>query len=193
MTNPEAKIKAPVRAPHSNAILHDALAHVNPANLTRDDWLRIGMALKAEGSTCGTWEEWSQQDAARYRPGECVKLWDGFNGTGVSGGTVVYYAKQAGWTPPHTYRTTDHPPLSWTSAVNDAVPPMPELPEAASDTEQLRQYLCAMFEPRESVCIVTGAKRNDKKQKWGRNRPGRRTPSPTCYRHSYGRGPPSRA
>ena len=41
------------RTDRDNA-LH-CLAGIDPARLTRDEWLRVGMALKASGATAADW------------------------------------------------------------------------------------------------------------------------------------------
>ena len=53
-----------------------ALAAINVAELTRADWIAVGMALKEEGFPCSVWDDWSQNDS-RYHAGECQKKWDG--------------------------------------------------------------------------------------------------------------------
>lgn len=74
------------------------IAQVNPAELTRDEWVKIGMGLKCEGYEPEVWDEWSAKDSDRYKPGECSTLWNGFNGDGVTGGTVAMICKEHGAT-----------------------------------------------------------------------------------------------
>lgn len=77
---------------------------IDPASLSYEEWLSVGMALKHEGADVSDWESWSQQDAKRYKPGECARKWAGFNGSGtpVTAGTLVELAKRSGWTPPRS-------------------------------------------------------------------------------------------
>jgi hypothetical protein len=63
------------------------------AALNRGEWLNIGMALKNNGNDCGDWEQWSRYDE-RFKTGECEKLWQGFNGTGLTIATIYDIAEQ---------------------------------------------------------------------------------------------------
>jgi len=40
-------------------------------------WITVGMALKNDGYDCELWDNWSKQ-SAKYREGECVRVWNGF-------------------------------------------------------------------------------------------------------------------
>ena len=77
-----------------------ALSAIDVAQLSRAEWIAVGMALKEEGYPCSIWDDWSKNDD-RYHPGECQKKWDGFHGNGkpVKGGTIVQMAKERGWMP----------------------------------------------------------------------------------------------
>ena len=79
--------------------LLSALRAIDVAQLTRAEWISVGMALKEEGYPCSIWDDWSRNDP-RYHPGECERKWKGFhgNGTPVKGGTIVQMAKDRGWT-----------------------------------------------------------------------------------------------
>ncbi|WP_086348763.1 AAA family ATPase [Candidatus Enterococcus clewellii] len=78
--------------------LTELLNYIDPANLDYQEWVNVGMALKEEGYTAEDWDEWSQSDG-RYRPGECLKKWETFKGTGlpVTGATITQLAKENGW------------------------------------------------------------------------------------------------
>jgi hypothetical protein len=39
------------------------LDELNPAALTYEDWLHVGMILKAVGAACADWSAWSARDA----------------------------------------------------------------------------------------------------------------------------------
>ncbi len=80
--------------------LLSALRAIDVSQLTRAEWIAVGMALKEEGYPCSVWDDWSKNDS-RYHSGECARKWDGFRGTGVpvKGGTIVQMAKDRGWTP----------------------------------------------------------------------------------------------
>ena len=49
------------------------LAVVPVADLSRDEWLHVGMALKNNGNSVSDWEQWSRADE-RFKEGECEKL-----------------------------------------------------------------------------------------------------------------------
>lgn len=82
------------RTDRDNALY--CLAGIDPARLTRDEWLRVGMALKASGATAADWESWSRADAARFHEGECGKVWAGLNGSGVGLGSLVKMYRDGG-------------------------------------------------------------------------------------------------
>ena len=78
-----------------------ALNRLSCADLTHDEWVRVGMGLKAEGYDLSVWDDWSRQDPARYHPGDCQRRWDSFHGSGnpVTGATIVRMAQDRGWIP----------------------------------------------------------------------------------------------
>lgn len=65
------------------------------------EWVKIGMALKDKFGQSGfaLWDRWSAQ-SAKYEPDVMQDKWDTFNGSGVSFGTVIHQARQAGMTRP---------------------------------------------------------------------------------------------
>lgn len=77
------------------------LTVVDPDNLSYEDWVKVGMALK---STCGEdgleiWDEWSRH-GSRRKEGECKVRWKTFNEDGQVGfGTLLFLAREAGWRP----------------------------------------------------------------------------------------------
>ena len=77
------------------------LTIIDPDNLSYEDWVRVGMALK---STCGDdglelWDEWSS-GGSRRKAGECGFRWKSFDDDGPVGfGTLLFMAKEAGWRP----------------------------------------------------------------------------------------------
>ncbi len=77
--------------------LKACLAYINPASLSYQDWVNVGMALKHEGCPCEVWDEWSRNDS-RYHSGECEKKWESFKGNDnpVTAGTIVQMAKDGG-------------------------------------------------------------------------------------------------
>lgn len=92
--------------------LLEILKHIDPSALNYQDWVNVGMALKHEGYSISDWDSWSQSDV-RYHAGECEKKWDSFKGLGtpVTGGTIVQYAKEQGWSP--VYENGPERELEW--------------------------------------------------------------------------------
>ncbi len=72
------------------------LDFINPVNLTYDDWLAVGMALKNIGMECSDWEQWSRNDD-RFKDGECESKWNGFNRDGYEIGTLFHFAQLGGY------------------------------------------------------------------------------------------------
>ena len=72
------------------------LDFINPANLTYDDWLAVGMALKNSGCDYSDWENWSRADD-RFKVGECEYKWNGFNRDGYDIGTLYHLAELNGY------------------------------------------------------------------------------------------------
>lgn len=138
-----------------------ALAYLDCSRLERDSWLRVGMALKAEGFGCDTWDDWSRNtDPNRYNEGECARLWDGFGGEGVTGGTVCWLAEQQGWsgtTEGAPFFTTAKPRQKQAAPTYPVIPgvanPLPLKQPPTDPAEQLRAQLNALFVPGELVNV----------------------------------------
>ena len=165
-----------------------ALNHLNCSELSHNEWLRIGMALKHEGFPCSAWDEWSSRDPARYHPGECARRWNTFHGTDhpVTGGTILQLAKAHGYTDDGLLEETDEIDTDWLppgyggeetkgdmalSPLTPAPCPLPKEPQpASSPTEQLALYLETLFAPSDHVSFVTGDVRLGRDGRW---QPGR--------------------
>lgn len=83
--------------------LDGILAALPASSLDYQEWVGVGMALKAEGYGCEVWDAWSAADAARYHAGECERKWRSFGDGGegrVNGGTIVQMAMERGYEPP---------------------------------------------------------------------------------------------
>lgn len=73
----------------------DHLNHINP-DCDYDTWIKIGMALHAEGLPFHLFDDWSKR-GVKY-DGSTRDHWKSFTaGGGVTYGTVVALAKQGGW------------------------------------------------------------------------------------------------
>lgn len=82
--------------------LAEALDYIDPARLSYQEWVDVGMALHESGLDVSLWDGWSRRDPGRYHPGECERKWAGFGrgaGDRVRSGTVAAMAREAGWVP----------------------------------------------------------------------------------------------
>ena len=82
-----------------------ALAAINP-DLPRDEWIRIGMALKTELGDAGfaLWDEWSR-GSPKYENAVMLTQWRNISMLGkVSIGSLFWYAQRAGWQFPRRQR-----------------------------------------------------------------------------------------
>ena len=83
-------------------LIRAALAHI-PASLARDEWARVGMAIKSEFSDDTgreLFEAWSAT-AEGYSASECRSTWRSIKaGGGVSIGTLLHLAKEHGFVLP---------------------------------------------------------------------------------------------
>jgi hypothetical protein len=75
------------------------------------DWVRVGMALHAvgnDGEMLAAWDSWSKSCSEKYQDGACEKKWRSF-GTkgGLSLGSLIFWARQNGWTPPGRCRQVE--------------------------------------------------------------------------------------
>lgn len=61
----------------------------------RDEWIRIGHALKAGLGDAGLelWDQWSQS-SRKYQPGDCESRWKGIRPNGVGMGTLIFRAHE---------------------------------------------------------------------------------------------------
>ena len=83
------------------------IAIIPVADLSREDWVNVGMALKNNGNNVSDWEQWSRYDE-RFKEGECENLWQGFSyGGGLTIATIHDLAKKYGYQEPsHHYNST---------------------------------------------------------------------------------------
>lgn len=141
-----------------------ALKSIPVSELTRADWIAVGMALKEEGFPCSVWDEWSRNDS-RYHAGECEKKWAGFHGssTPVKAGTIVQMAKNRGWKPAESMNA----PMEWNDSIEFDGEPDEEAGSDFSPAKELEEYLTALFLPADHVGYVTGdVYWNDEDQRW---------------------------
>ena len=131
-----------------------ALNQLSCADLTHDEWIRVGMALKAEGYDLSVWDEWSSRDVSRYHPGECARRWASFRGSNspVTGATIVKMAQDRGWTP----FTGADGIMDWNDVIEyDGNGSQPDPEATRKPTEDLILYLQTLFDPDDHVGYVT--------------------------------------
>lgn len=152
--------------------LDEVLEHLPVSECSYEEWIHVGMALKAAGYDVSAWDAWSRMDS-RYKSGDCAKRWIGFRRDGVSTGTIIQYAMDHGWVPAQKSRIQAPRALSWTSAIGgngDDDPPAPAAPAALDQDPdcvpappdgdawdpagQMIRYLEALYEPDEYVGYV---------------------------------------
>lgn len=87
---------------HTHDTTQQALAHI-PANLPRDEWARVGMAIKSEFPDEAGYDlfaQWSES-APGFKASDCRTAWKSFKAGGsVTMGSLIHLAKQHGYTLP---------------------------------------------------------------------------------------------
>lgn len=134
--------------------LLEALNQIDVSNVSYQDWINVGMALKAEGYECSVWDNWSKNDK-RYKDGECDKKWRGFIGSSnpVSGGTIIKLAKDYGWIPP---TKVNGGLIEWDDIIEyDGEGMIYDPTSSMKPTEQLIKYLETLFKDDDLVAYVT--------------------------------------
>lgn len=93
------------QTPITPELLRAVLAHI-PAGLTRDEWARVGMAIKSEypdGTGFDLFDSWSASDPERYDRKAVQSTWRSIKpGGGVTVATLLHLAKEHGFTLPKT-------------------------------------------------------------------------------------------
>ena len=74
------------------------LLHRNPctADYSREDWYRVGMAVKSAGLGFEVWDAWSSTADPRYNQRSCEDTWNSFSGDGVTHRTAFQILKEHG-------------------------------------------------------------------------------------------------
>lgn len=147
-----------------NNLLLSALAALDVRDLSYQEWMNVGMALQHEGCTCDVWDNWSRNDD-RYHPGECVRKWNTFHGSGtpITGATIVQLAKERGWKPFEGTGVMDwNDVISYDGRESAA----PARVEVVKPTEEFARYLRALFREDEFVGYVTGDVRQSEDGEW---------------------------
>lgn len=103
------------------------LSHISP-DCEYDQWVNIGMAVKDAGLPFAIWDSWSSR-GVKYQRAEMAHKWNSFKGSGVTLGSLVYLAKQAGWKP-------DNRPDYISGMKKTGPAPAPEPAQAAEEWPQ---------------------------------------------------------
>lgn len=121
--------------------LKEALNFVDPASLEYTEWTKVGTALKNEGLDMETWNQWSQQDQARYKGIKDISNhWNSFKNGAVNAGTVFYHAKQNGYIIPKELKTQQANKYNTTFYVNDqSKAPHQETNKTSMTAKQIEQ------------------------------------------------------
>lgn len=143
----------------------DALLSIPCSECGYDEWRNLAMSFRDAGGTLAAWDAWCRSDPGRYDEKAAINVYANPEVGAVRGGgrpvtalTLWKKAREHGWrwhdgqTPsPKAHRAScrdENPPPS------DRVPvPM----ERLSPAEQAAAQIEAMFNPDESVCVVTKA------------------------------------
>lgn len=152
--------------------LLEILNNIDPSLLDYQEWCCVGMALKFEGYTASDWDSWSQRDSKRYHKNECYRKWDSFTGSGVTGGTIVQYARNQGWVPPMINQESDHE-LDWDDVIEKDEQVIIDKnwiegrevrePNNWNPVNELITYLEILFDSTENVGYVTKTWLKDEK------------------------------
>ena len=141
-----------------------ALQHIDVSALSYQDWINVGMALKAEGYDWTVWDDWSRADS-RYCPGECQRKWQSFQGSSnpITGATIVQMAKDRGWTPAMSNTAMD-----WNDTILDDGDGFTQYsaPDTWNPAQELITYLETLFDKDDFVGYVTNDVWQDQDGKW---------------------------
>lgn len=141
--------------------VQEALQALHPSLCSYQEWIEVGMALKAEGYSYSLWDEWSSRDPAKYHQGECEKKWNTFRDSGITIATVFHLAKTlGGYEYDHALRWEDG-----LSAYAEEVLAVQNKPSEQPYQMAIR-YLETLFKPGESVSYVHSALYKEDRQKW---------------------------
>lgn len=152
--------------------LLEILNNIDPSLLDYQEWCCVGMALKFEGYTASDWDSWNQRDSKRYHKNECYRKWDSFTGSGVTGGTIVQYARNQGWVPPMINQESGHE-LDWDDVIEKDEQVIIDKnwiegrevrePKNWDPVNELITYLEILFDSTENVGYVTKTWLKDEK------------------------------
>ena len=113
---------------NNHDVIVEALSYIDPAQLSYKEWFTIAAALKTAGIEYSIFDQWSAKDASinedgqpRYNEEANYKTWEKIDDANTAGnagaGTIIYYAKQYGFTPPRR-----NVPLDWNDGLEADYP-----------------------------------------------------------------------
>ena len=149
------------------------LPYIHPSDLSYQEWVNVGMALKEAGHDVSAWDDWSRTDSSRYHPGECERKWRTFNGAAspITGGTLVQMAKDRGWRP--SYDSGPGYELGWDSIIGSKDGVLVDRgwlegkeiqePSNWNPVADLTKYLQTLFDISDNVGYVTQSWEKDGK------------------------------
>lgn len=144
--------------------IQSALDAIDPSRISYNDWIHIGMAMKAAGFSCYEWDSWSMRDLTRYKPGDCLRKWGTFNGDGWGPKTIFYIAEtQFNWTDYKVYSFDDRLP-AYANNYDEVISSGAKSEEAP--WQMAVRYLETLFTPDESVSYVHSATYKPERDKW---------------------------
>lgn len=157
--------------------LRPLLDFIDPAALSYQDWVNVGMALRHEGYDVEDWDSWSRRDPGRYHYGECERKWEGFRGSAspVTGATITQLAKEGGWTTAGRSDRREGRGLDWDDEITYTGAPqivdrnwmerrdLPAPPPGWNGTDDLVKYLETLFDSTDVVGYVTESWERDGK------------------------------
>lgn len=142
-----------------------ALSALDPAKLSYQEWIEVGMAIKSEGGSVDDWDAWSTSDP-RHKANDCSSRWNTFSGNGITGATIIHYAQIYGslW---HREAWENGGVMDWSDEIlyDGDDPSYVAEPEEWNPVEDLRTYLRTLFDPDDRVSYVVSAI-EDEDGKW---------------------------
>jgi hypothetical protein len=166
--NKEARSPFVMRVPSDRAVALSALSGLNTSlAVGYGDWLRVGMALHHvadDGEMLASWDCWSRHCTEKYQDGACAAKWKTFGNKGGLGlGSLIYWARQNGWTYSHVDQKQESSAKADASIVDRLGSVIEKGPEALFRDRELLDTLGRLAEtdPPEFACVrakLTNAK-----------------------------------
>lgn len=138
----------------NDPVLQSALNAIPIAQITREEWINVGMALKQGGHPVGMWRDWSAGDPSKFHEGECEQKWDGFHGSSkpLKPGYIVKLAERYGWS-----RYENNGYMDWSDQIGTDTAEPATIPDHLDldPADELVTYLETLFDSDDVVGYVT--------------------------------------